>query len=102
MNALVGALVVSVPIAACADGAPTTDPPPLVVTELALGGEATLVAPDGEPGICELLPLDGPCSLVCDPAALIARYVPAGSCVTFFCELTDGRTIIVDVCHIDP
>lgn len=50
--------------------------------------------------ICGLLPCDGPCSLACDSEALIAEYVPSGTCVVFSCKLTDGRSISVHAC--DP
>lgn len=48
--------------------------------------------------ICGLLPCDGPCSLACDSEALIAEYVPSGTCVVFSCTLTDGRSIGVHAC----
>ncbi len=50
--------------------------------------------------VCSLLPCDGACSLACDHDALVDQYVPKGSCVTFVCDLTDGRKITVDACHI--
>lgn len=56
-----------------------------------------------QPDVCDLLPCDGPCSLACDRDALIDQYVPAGVCMSLFCELTDGRYLVVDVCHApDP
>ncbi len=49
--------------------------------------------------VCGLLPCDGPCSLACDYDALVAEYVPSGTCVVFSCELTDGRTFGLHACH---
>ena len=51
------------------------------------------------PSVCDLLPCEGPCSLACDREALIDQYVPAGFCISFFCELTDGRVMVLDACH---
>jgi hypothetical protein len=52
-----------------------------------------------QPSVCDVLPCDGPCSLACDRDALIEQYVPAGFCISFFCELTDGRILVLDACH---
>jgi len=52
-----------------------------------------------QPSVCDVLPCDGPCSLACDRDELVKQYVPSGTCVSFYCELTDGRTIVLDACH---
>ena len=51
-----------------------------------------------EPGICDLLPSCGVCSVACDHDALI-EHVPPGTCAAFFCELTDGREVSFHACH---
>lgn len=57
--------------------------------------------PPGE-DICALLPPDGPCSLACDYEAL-AELGPEGACVSYYCELTDGRPFALSACnHPDP
>lgn len=52
-----------------------------------------------QPSVCDVLPCDGPCSLACDRDELVEQYVPAGTCVSFYCELTDGRVMVLDACH---
>lgn len=64
----------------------------------ALHGD-TAVAQGPEPSVCDVLPCDGPCSLACERDALVDQYVPEGFCISFFCELTDGRVMVLDVCH---
>lgn len=49
--------------------------------------------------ICGVLPEEGACSLLCDVDALVATFVPEGTCVAFICDLTDGQTIAMHVCH---
>ena len=61
------------------------------------GAEDVVQGP--EPSVCDVLPCDGPCSLACDRDALIEQYVPKGFCIHFFCELTDGRLIVLDACR---
>ena len=58
-----------------------------------------LVSPNEDEGICSALPDDGPCALLCDRDALLAAYVPLGSCVVLGCELTDGREIVAHFCN---
>ena len=48
--------------------------------------------------VCDMLPLEGPCSRACDNAAL-QEYVPSGTCAVFRCELLDGREISVHACN---
>jgi hypothetical protein len=59
------------------------------------------LAEAGDGNICDLLPPDGPCSLLCDPDpdALSDQYVPPGTCASFLCDLEDGRHIDVHACH---
>ncbi len=80
----------------CADGE-TDRTHPVVVGE---GAQlSTLAVSDGSDDLCELLPCDGPCSLACDHDALVEQYVPDGTCASFVCELTDGRTVVLDACN---
>ena len=58
----------------------------------------SLDVPDADYNICEHLPASGPCSVLCDRAAL-EEYVPESSCAVFVCELTDGQTVSVHACH---
>lgn len=60
---------------------------------------AAVELPDGGYNICEHLPAEAPCSLLCDRDALVEQYVPESSCAVFVCELTDGRRISVHACH---
>jgi hypothetical protein len=56
---------------------------------------------DTGPEDCELVSaVDGACSLACDPDAVIAQFVPEGTCTMFECDLTDGTTINVGGCHL--
>ena len=48
--------------------------------------------------VCEVLPAEGACSLACDPAALAAQ-IPEGTCITFRCELLDGRVLLAGGCR---
>lgn len=48
---------------------------------------------------CEPPTDEGPCSLLCDPDALIENYVPKGTCVHFLCTLRDGTRRNVGACH---
>ena len=52
-----------------------------------------------QPSVCDVLPPSGPCSLVCDRDELVTEYVPAGTCVSFYCELTDGHVLVLDACR---
>lgn len=60
--------------------------------------EASLHEPE-EPGSCEPPTDEGPCSLLCDPDALIETYVPEGTCVHFLCTLRDGTRRNIGACH---
>lgn len=55
-----------------------------------------------EPSVCDLLPTDAddPCSYLCDPA-MLAQFIPHGACVTFLCELADGRQQLGGGCSSD-
>lgn len=48
---------------------------------------------------CEPAADEGPCSLLCDPDALIETYVPEGTCVHFLCTLRDGTRRSIGACH---
>lgn len=48
---------------------------------------------------CAELPSDGPCSLACDPDAMIDQYVPHGQCVTYRCELKSGQVFRTGGCN---
>lgn len=47
--------------------------------------------------VCSLLPSEGACSLACDAEAL-AQLIPAGTCMTFVCELADGNVLLAGGC----
>jgi hypothetical protein len=54
---------------------------------------------DPDLDVCELLPVgDGACAHACDPVAL-ATFIPAGTCVTFTCTLTDGSPYRTGGCN---
>lgn len=48
---------------------------------------------------CAELPSEGPCSLACDPDAMIDQYVPQGQCVTYRCELASGQVFRTGGCN---
>jgi Fe-S-cluster-containing hydrogenase component 2 len=58
----------------------------------------SLETPDDGYNVCEHLPAQPPCSLICDRDAL-TQYIPESSCAVFVCTLTDGREISVHACH---
>ena len=64
-------------------------------------GRATISSsvemPDGY-DVCEHLPAEPPCSLICDRDALV-EYVPKSACAVFVCDLTDGQRVTVHACH---
>jgi hypothetical protein len=53
---------------------------------------------DVKPDLCDLLPADGSCALLCDPGAL-AETIPPGTCVDLLCQLTDGTSIRAGGCN---
>ncbi len=55
---------------------------------------------EDEADVCDVLPIDGACSYACD-FAMLASFVPAGTCAVFRCELLDGRTVSVHACRPD-
>jgi hypothetical protein len=60
---------------------------------------AAVGAPDDAPyDVCDHVPAEPPCSLICDPEALV-EYVPERSCAVFVCTLTDGQQVAVHACH---
>lgn len=106
MRKLLFAMVMGTMALACAavvddpapelEGMPVRVDKPLGPSELQRADNPQYLA---EPGQCDLLPDDGSaCAHACDPAALEA-YIPAGTCVTFDCPLTDGTSIRVGGCH---
>ena len=60
---------------------------------------ASLASPDEQEDICELLPTEGACSLLCDYDALVEQYVPPHTCVVFRCQLTNGEHVSAHACH---
>jgi hypothetical protein len=85
---------------ACVEAAETTDASShdrtLSDDGAAAAGELTL---EDDPGICDLLPTCGPCSLICDPEAL-AESLPVGTCVALICTLTNGTDVTVHACNV--
>lgn len=74
-----------------------------VVPGATLGDQAHQVtsAQQEEPAdVCDVLPVDGPCSYACDFATL-SSFVPLGTCAVFHCDLLDGREISVHACRPD-
>jgi hypothetical protein len=53
---------------------------------------------DVKPDLCDLLPADGACALLCDPGAL-AETIPPGTCADLLCQLTDGTSIRAGGCN---
>ena len=110
MKQLILALVAAAASAGCVEADATAARPPIVVLPGGDGAVGDAQASDRalsstdpeapETDVCALLPLDGACSLACDYDALVQQYVQKGSCATFFCRLSDGRSIVVDACHI--
>jgi hypothetical protein len=97
---LVGLLV----CAGCLDGDPNASEPGGTTTGEQPSIGALFDASDElvqgpQPSVCDVLPCDGPCSLACDKDDLVDQYVPPGTCVSFYCELTDGRVLVLDACH---
>lgn len=70
-------------------------PPDLPTTARRLNDDPT----DPSLDVCTLLPDDdGACTLACDPDAL-AAFIPAGTCVTFSCTLTNGKPYRTGGCN---
>ena len=59
---------------------------------------SSVAAPESAYDVCEHLPAEPPCSLICDHEAL-ENYVPESSCAVFVCVLTDGLQVSVHACH---
>jgi len=98
-KALLALLMAAGGIAGCVDEEASVAPSPTLVSDEARLDVHSMSMETSQADVCSLLPCDGACSLACDYDALVDQYVPKGSCVTFVCELTDGRKIIVDACH---
>ncbi len=73
---------------------PTEDGPLREVAQVVTDAQHERIPID----VCEVLPPSGACSAACDHDAL-AEYVPTGACASFYCELTDGRHLVVHACH---
>lgn len=105
MRTLLSVLAVGV-LAACAvdDPAAPLEPEP-AVSDLAQTSTGALASADDAEGghdgenLCDLLPCEGPCSLACDYKSLLEQYVQPGTCVSFYCQLTDGRPFSLDGCR---
>ena len=48
---------------------------------------------------CEPMAEEGACALVCDPDALLERYVPEGTCIHFVCPTADGERHHMGACR---
>ena len=106
---ILAAMLLGAALSGCADELPSiADPGKPIIHDLAAVAardfaiddehEASLHEPD-EPGSCEPPTDEGPCSLLCDPDALIETYVPEGTCVHFLCTLRDGTRRNIGACH---
>jgi hypothetical protein len=69
----------------------------VVVLAACLGDSRELVetTPDAAepaaPALCEFVAVqEGPCSLACEPEALVEQFVPRGMCAMFDCAKRDG------------
>lgn len=91
------------PARALADGASTNAIPcPTPAQRMSPTGERPreeeVVADEGG-DVCAALPEEGPCSLACDPDALVDTFVPKGTCVTYRCELKSGQVFQTGGCN---
>lgn len=87
----------------CGDAGDELDVPTRVPGVIALQNRITATPVDVETDIgfdptCSLLPATGPCSAACD-LAVLETYIPQGTCVSFYCVLTDGRTMLAGGCN---
>lgn len=102
MRTAIAAALVSLSVVACmdADHGDAAMPPDASVT---LGAQVVRTPDELSPGPgsndCDLLPCTGACSLACDPEKMAEQYLPPGVCAIFACPLSDGKYMIVDVCH---
>jgi hypothetical protein len=94
------ALLIAIAGCSCvsADGEPIAGPGPSD-QESADVTEAFASPPNEDDELCDSLPDKGPCALTCDIDALVAQYVPVGTCAAFACTLDDGREVHVHACH---
>ena len=92
----------SLSIVACMDGE-IGNPPIPPDASVALGAQLGRTLDERLPGPgsndCDLLPCTGACSLACNPEKMAEEYLPPGVCALFACPLSDGRFMMVDVCH---
>jgi hypothetical protein len=81
---------------------PTVDGARQITEDVPVSGFAQPEVPeDVSPEGCELaIDITGACSLACFPDAVIEHHVPAGTCATFACELSDGSTLHVGGCNL--
>jgi hypothetical protein len=82
------AIALALSLTACVDeAAPTDESTDVDTTEREAAGEPA--------DLCSMLPAPtdagDACSHLCDEEG-IASFIPAGTCVTFVCHLTDGST----------
>lgn len=98
-NHIFAAMLVGAALAGCAEEASTTDEwipdgptKPIRPTSRDFAVDERDIAPGrlAYDTSCEPLADDGPCSLLCDPDALLEQHVPEGTCVVFVCTLRDG------------
>ena len=92
---LARACLVAMLVAACGNDVGTDEPG--VPDDLATPSDSTVFAGP----LCEFSSVgEGPCSLACDPDALIDQYVPPGTCIAFECPHLDGSTTRVGGCNL--
>ena len=100
-------MLVGAALAGCAGEPPNTDelaerpsdPIQIAMSDAsneAADVDARVLAEDAR---CEPMADDGPCSLVCDPDALVEHYVPSGTCIHFVCTARDGSSHHLGACR---
>ena len=100
-------MLVGAALAGCAEEPPNlevaSDGPTKPMHAARLGvtiNETDTASPDlFEDPACEPMADDGPCALVCDPEALLQRYVPEDTCVHFLCTARDGTHHNLGACR---
>ena len=91
------ALAVVLGGSACAvgtDDLPGDDDPRSEVAQVVTSAQLERLPAD----VCDALPTEGACAAACDRDAL-ADFVPPGACASFYCDLLDGRHLVVHACH---
>lgn len=98
-----GKLLSIILMTGCAEAVDVPEPRPVETLPAETGGSdvvpysATAV---DQPDVCSLLPDDdSACAHACDPVALLT-HIPAGTCVTLECPLTDGTSYRTGACNL--